>query len=84
MATGVELQILYDKAEWRIEITATVSEAIASAFENKKGLPKEGSLAVLRDIAGAGFECDLRVMRSHQAVCSAQRGLSQARSSALR
>jgi hypothetical protein len=51
-----ELQILYDKAERRIEISATVSEAIANAFENKKALPKEGSLVVLRDIAGAGFE----------------------------
>jgi hypothetical protein len=46
------LQILYDKAERRIEISATVSEAIAKAFDNKKPLPKEGSLVVLRDIAG--------------------------------
>ena len=51
-----ELQILYDKAEGRIEISATVSEAVANAFENKKALPKEGSLVVLTDIAGAGFE----------------------------
>jgi hypothetical protein len=28
----------------------------ANAFEDKKALPKEGSLVVLRDIAGAGFE----------------------------
>jgi hypothetical protein len=27
----------------------------ASAFEKKKALPKEGSLVVLRDIAGARF-----------------------------
>ena len=40
----------------RIESSATVSEAVASAFENKKALPKEGSLVVLTDIAGAGFE----------------------------
>ena len=33
-----------------------VSEAISNAFENKKALPEEGSLVVLRDIAGAGFE----------------------------
>ena len=33
-----------------------VSQAVASAFKNKKALPKEGSLVVLRDIAGAGFE----------------------------
>jgi hypothetical protein len=51
-----ELQILYDKAERRIEISATVSETVAAAFEKKEALPKEGSLVVLRDIAGAGFE----------------------------
>jgi hypothetical protein len=51
-----ELEILYDKAERRIEVSATVSEAVANAFENKKALPKEGSLVVVRDIAGAGFE----------------------------
>jgi hypothetical protein len=43
-------------AERRIEISATVSEAVASAFEKKKALPKEGSLVVLTDIAAAGFE----------------------------
>jgi hypothetical protein len=53
---GPSLQILYDKAERRIEISATVSEAIANAFDNKKPLAKEGSLVVLRDIAEAGFE----------------------------
>ena len=46
----------HDKAERRIEISATVSEAVAIGFENKKALPKEGFLVVLRDIAGAGFE----------------------------
>ena len=51
-----ELQILYDKAERKIEISATVSEAIANAFQKQKALPKEGSLVVVRDIAGAGFE----------------------------
>ena len=50
------LQILYDKAGRKIEISATVSEAVADAFENQKALPKEGSLVVVRDIAGAGFE----------------------------
>ena len=35
-----ELQILYDKAERQIEISAAVSEAVASAFENRKALPK--------------------------------------------
>ncbi|MDP9188196.1 MAG: hypothetical protein M3O25_02990, partial [Actinomycetota bacterium] len=50
-----ELQILYDKAERRIEISATVAEAVADAFEKQKVLPEEGSLVVLRDIAGARF-----------------------------
>jgi CRISPR/Cas system CMR subunit Cmr4 (Cas7 group RAMP superfamily) len=50
-----ELQILYDRAERRIEISATVSEVVANAFEKQKALPKEGSLVVVRDIAGARF-----------------------------
>jgi site-specific DNA recombinase len=51
-----ELEILYDKAERTIEMSATVSEAVADAFEKQKALPEEGSLVVVRDIAGAGFE----------------------------
>jgi hypothetical protein len=44
-----ELQILYDKAERTIEISATVSKAVAAAFEKQKALPREGSLgSVLR------------------------------------
>jgi hypothetical protein len=35
--------------------TRTVSEAVADAFEKKEALPKEGSLVVPRDIAGARF-----------------------------
>jgi CRISPR/Cas system CMR subunit Cmr4 (Cas7 group RAMP superfamily) len=50
-----ELQILYDRAERRIAISATVSEVVANAFEKQKALPKEGSLVVVRDIAGARF-----------------------------
>ena len=30
-------------------------QAVANAFENKKALPKEGSLVVLRGISGARF-----------------------------
>jgi hypothetical protein len=52
-----ELQILYDKADRKIEISATVSEAVAEAFEKQKALPKEGSLVVVRDIAGARYVC---------------------------
>ena len=50
-----ELQIAYDKAERRIEVSATVSQAIADAFENVKALQKEGSQVVVTDIAGARF-----------------------------
>jgi hypothetical protein len=50
------LQIRYDKVERRIEISATVSEAVAKAFEKTKDLPQEASRVTLRDIAGAGFE----------------------------
>jgi len=39
-----------------LPLSATVSEAVAGAFEKQKALPKEGSLVVVRDIAGAGFE----------------------------
>ena len=50
-----DLQISYDKVGRRIEISATVSEAVANAFENAKALQKEGSAVVVRDIAGARF-----------------------------
>ena len=50
-----ELQIAYDKAERRVELTATVSEAVADAFENAEALLAEGSDVVVRDIAGARF-----------------------------
>lgn len=58
-----ELRIHFDKAQRRIEVSATVSEAVAKTLDNTKGLPKEalvlvgGGLAVTAsDIAGAGFE----------------------------
>jgi site-specific DNA recombinase len=51
-----DLQIVYDKAARRVEISATVSEAVADAFENAKALRLEGSQVVVEDIAGAGFE----------------------------
>jgi site-specific DNA recombinase len=50
------LQIRYDNIERRIEISATISEAVAKAFEKTKDLPEEVSRVTLRDIAGAGFE----------------------------
>ena len=42
------LQIRYDKVERRIEISATVSEAVAQAFEKTKDLPQEVSRVTLR------------------------------------
>ena len=51
-----ELQLLYDKTGRTIEISATVSDAVAGAFEKQKALPKEGLLVVPREVAGAGFE----------------------------
>ncbi len=50
------IEVRYDKVERRIEISATVSEAVAKAFENAKDLPEEVSSVTTRDIAGAGFE----------------------------
>jgi hypothetical protein len=51
-----DLQIAYDKAEGRVEITATISEAVAEALENARALLAEGSSVVVTNIAGAGFE----------------------------
>jgi hypothetical protein len=51
-----DLQIAYDKSEGRVEVSATVSESVASAFENAKALLPEGSAVVVGNIAGAGFE----------------------------
>ena len=50
------LQITYDKPNRRIEISATITEAIAQALENERDLPGEVSDVARRDIAGAGFE----------------------------
>jgi hypothetical protein len=46
------VQIAYDKAEQRVELTATVSESVADAFENAKTLQAEGFGVVVTDIAG--------------------------------
>ncbi len=51
----IRLQIAYNKAEGRVELTATVSEAVADAFENVKALQAEGSSVVVSDIAGTRF-----------------------------
>ena len=50
------LQVTYDKPARRIEISATITEAIAEALHNAEDLPEEVSSVAQRDIAGAGFE----------------------------
>jgi post-segregation antitoxin (ccd killing protein) len=49
------LQITYDKLNRRIEISATITEAIAQALENAKDFPEEVSRVAQRDIAGARY-----------------------------
>jgi site-specific DNA recombinase len=50
------LQIAYDKVNRRIEISATITQAVAEALENAKDLPQEVIRVAQQDIAGAGFE----------------------------
>ncbi len=50
-----DLQIADDKAEGRVEITATISEAVAEALENAEALLAEGSSLVVTNTAGARF-----------------------------
>jgi hypothetical protein len=50
-----DLQIAYGKAEGRVEITTTISEAAAEALENARALLAEGSSVVTTTIAGARF-----------------------------
>ncbi len=51
-----ELRIVYDKISRRIEISATISEAIATTLQNANDLPQEVANVTHKDIAGAGFE----------------------------
>ena len=64
MFASFDLQIAFDKQGGRVEISATVSEAIADAFENAKTLLAEGSSMVVTNIAGARFvsRCDARIV----------------------
>jgi hypothetical protein len=50
-----DLHVAYDKPSLRVEVSATVSEAVADAFKNAKALQKEGLSVVATDIAGARF-----------------------------
>lgn len=49
------LEIRFDKVERRIEISATVSEAVAQAFESAKGLHLEAPSVTTTNIAGARY-----------------------------
>ena len=62
------LQITYDKPGRRIEISATITEAIADALENAKDLPQEVSSVAQRDIAGARFvpSSDARIVQQYR------------------
>ena len=62
------LQIAYDKPNRRIEISATITEAIAKALENERDLPEEVSNVARRDIAGARYvpRSDARIMQEYR------------------
>ena len=51
-----DLQIAFDKTAGRVEISATVSEAVAESFNTKDLLARGGLAVVPRDIAGTRFE----------------------------
>ena len=55
MLDAFDIQITYDRAAGHIEVSATVSEAVADAFENEKALREEGFQVTASDIAGARF-----------------------------
>ena len=60
------LNVVYDKLARRIEISATVSEAVAEAFHNAEDLPEEVHRVAQRDIAGARYvpPIDARVVET--------------------
>ena len=60
--------IAYDKIERRIEIPATVSNAIADALESAKTLREEGLSVVVTDIAGARFVSRYHTTRIRRAL----------------
>jgi len=62
------LKVAYDKIEHRIEISATITEAVAKALQKAEDLPEEVSSVARRDIAGARFvpQSDARVLQSYR------------------
>ncbi len=62
-----ELRIVYDKINRRIEISATVSDAVARTLQNANDLPQEVANVTRTDIAGARFVSrgDARVLEEY-------------------
>lgn len=62
-----ELRILYDKINRRIEISATISDAVARTLQNANDLPQEVANVTHTDIAGARFvpRGDARVVEEY-------------------
>ena len=61
----------HSHADRHIEISATITEAVAKALTNAKSLPKEAldrSLVAPRDIAGARFvpQSDARIVQRYR------------------
>jgi len=50
-----DLRIQFDKAERRIEVSATISEAVVQAFEKTEALQGEGFHVTVSDIALTGW-----------------------------
>lgn len=50
-----ELRIVYDKTQRRVQISATVTEAVAQTLQNAKDLPTEALAVPQRVIAGERF-----------------------------
>ncbi len=53
---ALDLRIEVDKPSGRIEISAAISEQVATALEHEKALHLEGLLVTTSEVAGAGFE----------------------------
>ena len=62
------LQIVYSKTDRRIEISATISQAVADALHNAKDLPQEVNRVAQTDIAGARYvpPCNARIVQRYR------------------
>jgi hypothetical protein len=64
----LEPETEFDKVERRIEISATIAEGVAEAFEKTKALQSEGFQVTASDIAAARFvpQSDARVLQQYR------------------